>query len=650
MEHIRITRKKFTTMISLIGVTRKITLNWMKSSNDVSSTGKMYKRAKDTFEKKRIYNLKALFKKVVRIISLSNPWIEYENDEQTVSLNVKKNISMRVRSKHKSGFLTAAEKAIIRTPHSSRSIPDRRKLCSLFATLICFAKLTPKLRARLVPVIRLLPLNAGRIIISKSDVPITLFFILVGEVHMIKGKDSNGNELVEGIFGPGDIIGDVELLEGCRRTHTFKTSTYCELLVLFDYDYAEILGPYMTKAWDEKKRALKALNYFDFLDDEQIVEACRLGSLKQYSPLDTMYCDDEGSLTNVHFVLSGECLILQCLNMTVTMKKGKRVFRLMPAEEDETSKMLRQGVRSDYSSLIKRKDESTSQAEMNRLVASSSGESLNKEHNSTTRLMRKMNLLDIEKLCGLRKEISPASSHHSGRNANRKYRMSMYSDKSHNFHGEEELSEDYWGNWIDNDEDDYEDNDRDDYKYNDKDDVKYKDKDDDEDDNFKYEITAPFPTSQLRLNQSKSEVSLNLTSSSHSSKDGEIMPFLESRFIDVGSITFGGIFGLGEQMKHRVIMARTTVQCLILPRFFLLENKQNPGNMWERRLFYLDCMIPSREALFKQFLKTRRWKKFKNDFIRQTVKLSPNHGTHIDDIPIICRIVESAEEDTNFSK
>ncbi|KAH8247579.1 hypothetical protein KR038_006635 [Drosophila bunnanda] len=128
------------------------------------------------------------------------------------------------------------------------------------------------------------------------------------------------------------------------------------------------------------------------------------------------------------------------------------------------------------------------------------------------------------------------------------------------------------------------------------------------------------------------------------------MPFVESRFIDVGSISFGGIFGLGEQMQHRVIMARTTVQCLVLPRYFLLETKQNPGNIWERRLFYLDCMIPSREALFKQFLKTRKWKKFKNDFIRQSLKSSTNHGTHEEDIPIICRIVESAEGDTNYLK
>ncbi|XP_032578902.1 uncharacterized protein LOC6606914 isoform X3 [Drosophila sechellia] len=195
----------------------------------------------------------------------------------------------------------------------------------------------------------------------------------------------------------------------------------------------------MTKIWDEKKRALKALDYFDFLDDDQIVEACRYGRLKQFDPLDTIFCEDIGSMTNVHFVLSGECLILQCLNIKTT-------------------------------------------------------------------------------------------------------------------------------------------------------------------------------------------------------------PTIESHFIDVGTITFGGIFGLGEKMENRVIMARSTVQCLILPRFFLLEKKQNPGNVWERRLLYVGVMVPSREALFAHYRKACDWKKFKNDIISETLKPSDNDNTNIEDVPIICRIVESPED------
>uniref|UniRef100_A0A6P4EII4 Uncharacterized protein LOC108042556 isoform X4 n=1 Tax=Drosophila rhopaloa TaxID=1041015 RepID=A0A6P4EII4_DRORH len=280
----------------------------------------MHRRLRDTAEVKRIQALKALFKKVIHMVSLNNPWKD-SDDDQKINSYVKRNISTRVRARRKAGFLAAAERTLIRTPHVIRTIPERMKLCTLFAKLRCLSRFTPKLRARLVPVTRLIAVDAGRVIIRQSDVPITVYFVITGEVHMIQNRDKDGDGLLKAIIGPGDMVGDMELLEGIKRTHTFRAATNCELLVLFDYDFAQILGPYMTKIWDEKKRALKALDYFDFLDDDQVMEACRFGRLKQYQPLDTIYCDDIGSMTNVHFVLSGECLILQCLNMSFEKRK-----------------------------------------------------------------------------------------------------------------------------------------------------------------------------------------------------------------------------------------------------------------------------------------------------------------------------------------
>lgn len=105
------------------------------------------------------------------------------------------------------------------------------------------------------------------------------------------------------------------------------------------------------------------------------------------------------------------------------------------------------------------------------------------------------------------------------------------------------------------------------------------------------------------------------------------------------------MFGLGERLEHRGIMARTTVQCLLIPRFWLLEKQQNPGNIWQRRRFYLDTTIPSRETLFKDFLSTRKWQKFKNNLIEEN--LDPNsiaNPTHIQDVPIISRIIEPNED------
>ncbi|XP_070072392.1 uncharacterized protein [Drosophila takahashii] len=581
----------------------------------------MNRRFKSNAEVKRIQALKALFKKVVRMVSLNDPWKESDDDPR-ISSSVMRSISNRVRAKRKAGFLTAADKSLIRTPHVVRTIPERMKLCKMFARFRCLARFAPKLRARLVPVVRFMPVDAGRKIMRQSDVPITVFFVISGEIHMYRNEDK---KVVQGVLGPGDMMGDVELLEGIKRTHTFKAATYCELLVLFDYDFAPILGPYMTKIWDEKKRALKALDYFDFLDDDQIVEACRFGRLKQFEPLDTIFCDDIGSMTNVHFVVSGECLILQCLNIRVSQKKKKKFFELLPTTEGDVSSMFRQGVRSTFSSPSK--SENVSKINLLDLVDSSSSSTKeNGQANTLNRTMRKMQLKDIQKACGLIKSMhQPKPRFTWRRSANRKSSTSVFTETGNDLISEEE-NEGYWEIFEDENE------------------VETSSSHSDDSDSEGKQTAPMFNSIVEKSAPNESGVNSSSLSSSTSSSEYSSASVFESHFIDVGTITFGGIFGLGEKMEHRVIMARTTVQCLTLPRFFLLEKKQNPGNIWERRLLYMECMIPSREALFTHYLKTRDWKKFKNDFIRETWKPTDNDNTHADDIPIICRIVESSED------
>ncbi|XP_034130776.1 uncharacterized protein LOC117585412, partial [Drosophila guanche] len=254
--------------------------------------------------------------------------------------------------------------------------------------------------------------------------------------------------------------------------------------------------------WDEKKRALRALDYFKFFDNDQVINACRIGTIKQYNPLETIFNEDKGTLTNVHFVLSGECLLLQCLNITVSLKNGKKIYQLRDASEEGISFMSTIKTRSNPRQL-------------------------------TGKCASNENIADFGGI--------------AGKNTTKSIKSAVNKNESH--------------------------------------------------------------------------------------------------FIDVGKLTFGAIFGLGENMQHRVIMARTRVQCLLLPRFFLLEKNQNPGNIWQRRLFYLDCTIPSREYIFSHFLKGRDWNKFKHDVIKKTLYSSVKYKSRYEDIPIICRIVEANDDD-----
>lgn len=50
----------------------------------------------------------------------------------------------------------------------------------------------------------------------------------------------------------------------------------------------------------------------------------------------------------------------------------------------------------------------------------------------------------------------------------------------------------------------------------------------------------------------------------------------------VGTFSPGSVFGLGEEMIDRAIVARTAVQCLEIPRYLLFQKTQNVGNIWQR--------------------------------------------------------------------
>lgn len=58
---------------------------------------------------------------------------------------------------------------------------------------------------------------------------------------------------------------------------------------------------------------------------------------------------------------------------------------------------------------------------------------------------------------------------------------------------------------------------------------------------------------------------------------------VKSHFVEIGEFSCGSIFGLGEKMDDRVIVAKhTTVQCLLIPHYWLFQKKLNAGNIWQR--------------------------------------------------------------------
>ncbi|XP_062123937.1 uncharacterized protein LOC133837265 [Drosophila sulfurigaster albostrigata] len=540
------------------------------------------------FVEKKKLELKRRFKKVLRLIIINSQWLDSNKKESPYEniFNPKEDIRFLVRTTQKSDLFTATDKSLLRTPHSVRTADDRKRLYTVFANLKCFRDVPPILRFRLLPVINFMSVNSGRTIMQQGDVPHTVIFIVTGNIEMSTTKKSGG----EIMFGPGDYIGDVELLEECDRIHTFRTKSQCELLAVDGDDFNCILSGYMKKVWLDKKRALKALDYFNFLNDDQILKTCKMSSLKQFKPLDTIYSHDKGTLTNVHFVLSGECVILQCLNMKVRKSKGKKIYEL-----DDT---VDETITEDSENEVKEKE--------SKLPL---GIEISEAELKKKKSLGKLNLEQIELACGIIKVNDKQRSilSHLGYTKKRSSGRSGLSDYPlEGFEDFEENSRNYSFKSLEN--------------------------------RNNSEVSDMISTIETAIETDESEF-CEIEESLHEFSSIVLADTIESHFIDVGSLTFGGIFGLGEKSQHRVIMARDVVQCLMIPRFFLMDQELNPGNVWQRRLFYLNCIIPTREMLFNDFLQNLKWKKFKTKYINENIK-TQNEVAAIHDIPILCRIEE----------
>ncbi|EDV99867.1 GH12552 [Drosophila grimshawi] len=571
----------------------------------------MAKRLRETDAKSiRKRSCRLRFKRLVRAVMLNQQWLD-EPEEQGIVMNAKKNVAFLIRQKRKIGLLTVAEKALLRTPQENRTIDERKKLCMIISGLPCFSNIPPKLRARLIPVLRFSTIGGERVLIKEGDIPFFIYFMVSGEIEMKKSVHDKNTRKVsmvsEAIIGSGDWIGEVELLENCTRLNTLVALTPCEVLSINEDDFKRILQPFMKKQWHEKKLALKSSSYFDFLTDKQIVRACSYCVLTQYDPLQSIYAEDRGAVSCVHFILSGECVILQCLKMTVTKKDGKSTFELVKVENanqalfENTSKSIKSmGSSFIDHGLQKEKMLSDSVFNLNELLASSS------DVEDEEALQMKKALGDdksteddyfelLEEDYALDEDpMSKSSSARSSLTSVEAFSVSLERSSSKSAKQSVRIEIDDVQN------------------------------DDVESDSVKIKSTD--------------------SSESHKAELNDSISFTETHFIDVGSLTYGGIFGLGEKMAHRVIMARTVVQCLLLPRYWLFEEEQNPGHVWQRRRFYLEGSIPSREELFGDFLKTRRWEKFKKDYVQSTLNPNSANSTQPEDIPIICRIVETRQD------
>ncbi|XP_055615342.1 rho GTPase-activating protein gacV-like [Toxorhynchites rutilus septentrionalis] len=329
-----------------------------------------------------------------------------------------------------------------------------------------------------------------------------------------------------------------------------------ELLNVSGKYFERLLGPTLRLQWQQTREAMKRFQFFDNWTDLQVSEMCILAKIKSYERQQNIYMPKACAGNDyAYFVLSGECMILQCLKV-LKKKRGKRVcYRLLPAET------------VNYEiGFAKRSKEREKREEEDKLKEQ---EEQKKEEGK-----------DIQD----KKEEKQKKQKHQ-----EKQKKAGEQEEQEGQNDQEESEE------------------------------------------------------QKEQNEQDEQEGQNEQENRGQVQDPSAE--LEHHFIDVGTYGCGSVFGLGERLDDRSVVARERVHCMLVPRYWLFMSEQNVGNVWARIKMYLDSTIPSREQLFKQFLGDLNWVVYRKKVVADLLQSQrrPNH-THLLDVPLICRVKETMDK------
>ncbi|KAL3286016.1 hypothetical protein HHI36_000530 [Cryptolaemus montrouzieri] len=82
---------------------------------------------------------------------------------------------------------------------------------------------------------------------------------------------------------------------------------------------------------------------------------------------------------------------------------------------------------------------------------------------------------------------------------------------------------------------------------------------------------------------------------------------VHASFIKIYTVDESGCFNVGENLKHRFVIAETTTNCicLLLPRYWLY--KRNTAYIWSRLVEHFNLKIPNAQTVLDEYVNKRKW-------------------------------------------
>ena len=96
-----------------------------------------------------------------------------------------------------------------------------------------------QLRA-LVPLVMRRSAPRGSVIMAEGDRVDSLYIVIAGRLKVMMGE-ANGKEVILGILGPGEIFGEMGLIDDGPRSATVVAIEPCELLLVTRHDFKRCL-------------------------------------------------------------------------------------------------------------------------------------------------------------------------------------------------------------------------------------------------------------------------------------------------------------------------------------------------------------------------------------------------------------------------
>ncbi|XP_053658520.1 cGMP-dependent protein kinase egl-4-like [Anopheles marshallii] len=294
----------------------------------------MGSRKKTDEEKlKRCRLAKFRFKRLVHVVICNRYWIT-EIEDREIGNNVHRNVAVIGQRLTHKGTLTIIEKEILNSPPAERTRNHRRLLTKALRRIECLRDISLEQLDDFAGCATFKYFGAGRVILREGQQPHAVYFLANGEVVVSRVRWDNiyrtYNDTPCGVRVRGQMFGEIALLHHCPRTATCSTATDCELLCLSRKDFDRILKHTLLERWQQMQLALERFDYFKYWTSAQVRECCLLSRIVTFESQQKLPVDTDK--TYGYFVLSGLCMILQCL--TVSKRSGS--YRLLPIATNES--------------------------------------------------------------------------------------------------------------------------------------------------------------------------------------------------------------------------------------------------------------------------------------------------------------------------